>query len=181
MLTEPCRYTIQNTTSTLVCKCYCIRGYFRSGFIFANFASQSSRKCLLHYVAIYSNENITKIAKLRAVTHERKLELESSLQWWLQFVFRIIGPYTREKICNLNDHCNDDCNASLEFRMRILERRNEFVYINTRVHKYKGHVSSAAQKMIWMFLQYLYAVSVSVYLYAVFTPSIKVLLWNCLL
>ena len=26
----------------------------------------------------------------------------------------MIGPYTREKICNLNDHCNDDCNSSLE-------------------------------------------------------------------
>ena len=23
--------------------------------------------------------------------------------------------YTREKICNLNDHCNDDCNSSLEW------------------------------------------------------------------
>ena len=22
--------------------------------------------------------------------------------------------YTREKICNLKDHCNDDCNSSLE-------------------------------------------------------------------
>ena len=41
--------------------------------------------------------------------------------------------------------------------MRILERRNEFVYIwNTRVHKHKGHVhvSSASQKMFWMFFAY---------------------------
>ena len=29
-----------------------------------NFASQSSRKFLLQYMAIYSNENITKIMKL---------------------------------------------------------------------------------------------------------------------
>ena len=36
--------------------------------------------------------------------------------------------------------------------MRILER-NEFVYINTCAHKSKGHVSSASQKMIWMFLR----------------------------
>ena len=43
---------------------YCIRGYFRSGFIFANFASQSSRKIPLQYMAIYSNKNITKITKL---------------------------------------------------------------------------------------------------------------------
>ena len=26
----------------------------------------------------------------------------------------MIGPYTQEKIRNLNDHCNDDCNSSLE-------------------------------------------------------------------
>ena len=43
---------------------YCISGYFRGGFIFANFASPSSRKFPLQYKAIYSNENITKIAKL---------------------------------------------------------------------------------------------------------------------
>ena len=36
--------------------------------------------------------------------------------------------YRRENIHNLIDQCNDDCNVSLEFRMRILERRNEFVY-----------------------------------------------------
>ena len=43
---------------------YCIRGYFCGGFIFANSASQSSQKCPLQYMAIYSNENITKIMKL---------------------------------------------------------------------------------------------------------------------
>ena len=37
--------------------------YFRGGFIFANFASQSSQKFPLLYMAI-SNENIAKIAKL---------------------------------------------------------------------------------------------------------------------
>ena len=43
---------------------YCICGYFRGGFIFANFASQSSRKFPLQYMAIYSNENIPQTAKL---------------------------------------------------------------------------------------------------------------------
>ena len=43
-------------------KYYWMRGYFHGGFIFANFASQSSQK--LQYMAIYSNENITKIVKL---------------------------------------------------------------------------------------------------------------------
>ena len=59
-----------------------------------------------------------------------------------------MSSYTWEKICNLKDHCNhdcnsslelsdlthernDDCNASLEFRMQILERRNKFVYKHT--------------------------------------------------
>ena len=37
----------------------------------------------------------------------------------------MIGPYTREKIRNLNDHCNDDCNSS--FECKILEK-NGFVY-----------------------------------------------------
>ena len=36
------------------------RGYFCGGFIFANFVRQSSRKFPLEYIAIYSNENITK-------------------------------------------------------------------------------------------------------------------------
>ena len=64
-------------------------------------------------------------------------------------IFRIIGPYTREKIRNLNDHCNDDCNSSSECEFS----RGTSVYINTYAHKSKGHVSSAAQKMIWMFLR----------------------------
>ena len=42
---------------------YSIRGYFCGGFIFVNFMSQSSQKFQLQYMAIYSNENITKIAK----------------------------------------------------------------------------------------------------------------------
>ena len=46
------------------CTHYCIHGYFRGGFIFANFASQSSQKISTSiYMAIDSNENITKIAK----------------------------------------------------------------------------------------------------------------------
>ena len=43
---------------------YCIRGYFCGGFIFVNFASQS-RRFQLQYMAIYSNENITKISKIK--------------------------------------------------------------------------------------------------------------------
>ena len=43
---------------------YCIRGYFRGGFIYANFASQSSQRFPLQYTAIYSNENIPKTVKL---------------------------------------------------------------------------------------------------------------------
>ena len=43
---------------------YCIRGYFCGGFIIANCVSQSLWKFLLQYIAIYSNENITKIVKL---------------------------------------------------------------------------------------------------------------------
>ena len=40
---------------------YCIlRGYFHSGFIFANFASQISRKFPLQFMSIYSNEYIRK-------------------------------------------------------------------------------------------------------------------------
>ena len=35
---------------------YCIRGYFRRGFIFANFASQFLQKFLLQFMAIYSNK-----------------------------------------------------------------------------------------------------------------------------
>lgn len=42
---------------------YCIRGKFHGGFIFANFVNQFLRNFLLQYMAIYSNENITKIAK----------------------------------------------------------------------------------------------------------------------
>ena len=43
---------------------YCIRGYFRGGFILANFASQTLQKFPLQYMPIYSNENIRKIVKL---------------------------------------------------------------------------------------------------------------------
>ena len=43
---------------------YCIRGYLRSDFTSTNFASHSSQKFPLEYTAIYSNEKITKIAKL---------------------------------------------------------------------------------------------------------------------
>ena len=59
----------------------------------------------------------------------------------------MIGPYTREKIRNLNDHCTDDCNSSLECEFS----RGTSSYLNTCVHKHKGHVSSASQKMLWMF------------------------------
>ena len=47
----------------MIVKCimYCIRGNFRSGYIFTNFASQSSQEFPLQYVAIY-HENITKIS-----------------------------------------------------------------------------------------------------------------------
>ena len=40
---------------------YCIRGNFRGGFIFENFASQTLRKFPFQYMSIYSNENIRKI------------------------------------------------------------------------------------------------------------------------
>ena len=56
--------------------------------------------------------------------------------------------YTQENICNVNDHCNDDCNSSLECEF---SRGRTNSYINTCVHKHKGHVSSASQKMFWMF------------------------------
>ena len=76
--------------------------------------------------------------------------------------------HTRE-----NDDCNDDCNSSLEWSDLTHERKFvtwmmialifsslecEFsrggtnLYINTCVHKHKGHVSSASQKMFWIFL-----------------------------
>ena len=61
----------------------------------------------------------------------------------------MIRPYTREKIRNLKDHCNDDCNSSLECEFS----RGMSLNINTCAHKYKGHVSSASQKMFWMFLR----------------------------
>ena len=57
--------------------------------------------------------------------------------------------YTQEKICSLNDHFNDDCNSSLECEFS----RGTSLYTNTCTHKSKGHVSSASQKMIWMFLR----------------------------
>ena len=41
---------------------YCIRGYFRGGFICHKFASQSSRKFPLQYMAFHSN-NSTKFMK----------------------------------------------------------------------------------------------------------------------
>ena len=34
---------------------YCIRGYFRGGFIFANFTSQTSQKFPLQFMSIYCN------------------------------------------------------------------------------------------------------------------------------
>ena len=42
----------------------CIRGYFHGGFIFENFASQTSRKFPLQFMSIHRNENIRKVAKL---------------------------------------------------------------------------------------------------------------------
>ena len=44
---------------------YCISCYFREGFIFANFASQTLAKISTSsHMSIYSNDNIRKIAKL---------------------------------------------------------------------------------------------------------------------
>ena len=104
-------------------------------------------------------------------------------QWPLREgeLFKIIcewtkSGYTREKICNLNHHCNDDCNSSLEWsdltherkfviwmiiammiviRLKNANSREErvCVKINTCAHKSKGHVSLASQKMIWTFLR----------------------------
>ena len=37
---------------------YCKHGYFRGGFIFVNFTSQTSQKFPLQFMSIYSNENI---------------------------------------------------------------------------------------------------------------------------
>ena len=57
-----CTYNVCECLSMSVCgSVYCIRGSFRCGF---NFASQSSRKFPLQYMAIYSYENIRKIMKL---------------------------------------------------------------------------------------------------------------------
>ena len=50
-----------------------------------------------------------------------KIKLEG--QWWSgSFLLFCVtwniqenkSGYIREKICNLNDHCNDDCSSSLE-------------------------------------------------------------------
>ena len=47
---------------------YCICDYFCCGFIVENFASQSLQKFLLQYMAIiHSNQNITKIMKLKVL------------------------------------------------------------------------------------------------------------------
>ena len=42
----------------ITCYKYCIRGNFHCGFIFTNFVSQSSRKFLLQYMAMYCYETI---------------------------------------------------------------------------------------------------------------------------
>ena len=79
--------------------------------------------------------------------------------------------YKREKICNLNDHCNDDCNLSLEWSDLYTQEeiRNlnddcnlslecEFSrgwtnsYINTCAHKHRRSRKLRLQKMFWMFL-----------------------------
>ena len=96
--------------------------------------------------------------------------------WWiLLFCSETQSGYTREKIRNLNHHCNDDCNSSLELSdltherkfvtwiiiaMMIVNRLKECefsrgtgLYINTCARKSKGHVSSASQKMIWIILR----------------------------
>ena len=46
------------------CQKVTVRGNFCGGFIFTNFASQSSQKFPPQYMAIYSNEIIAKISKL---------------------------------------------------------------------------------------------------------------------
>ena len=43
---------------------YCTSWNFRGGFIFANFASQTLAKISTSIMSIYSNDNISKIAKL---------------------------------------------------------------------------------------------------------------------
>ena len=87
-----------------------------------------------------------------------------------------MSGYTQEKICNLNHHCNDDCNSSLEWsdlthkrKIRNLNdhcnddcnlslecefSRGMSLCINTYGKKSQGHVSLASQKMIWMFFAY---------------------------
>ena len=56
-----------------------------------------------------------------------------------------LSGYTREKIRNLNDHCNDDCNSSLECEFS----RGTSLYINTCAHKYKGHVKLRLPKDVF--------------------------------
>ena len=54
-----CKWCVYFKKLSCLCQ-YCIRGNFRSGFTFANFASQTTQKFSLQYMSIYSNENIRK-------------------------------------------------------------------------------------------------------------------------
>ena len=54
---------------------YCIRGIFRGGLIFANFANHLSRKFSLWFMSICTNESTTKIAKL----YSRELKICKNL------------------------------------------------------------------------------------------------------
>ena len=53
----PASLCVHDACSVCLIMVYCIRGYFRGGFIFANFASQTSQKFPLQFMSIYSNEN----------------------------------------------------------------------------------------------------------------------------
>ena len=63
----------------------------------------------------HSGESIFRKSNLQLGSSVEKVKKKTKRQY--------VSGYTREKICNLNDHCNDDCNSSLELSDLTHERK----------------------------------------------------------
>ena len=70
---------------------------FRSGFIFANFTSQTSRKFPLQFMSIYSNENLRKIMKLNPHKFSHLVQnceiICTRKLWRIQYLYTVAGGW----------------------------------------------------------------------------------------
>ena len=91
-----------------LCGIYFMHGYFHGGFIFVNFASQTSPQFSLQFtcMSIYSNENIRKFLKLspREFPHlvQNRKNICTRKVWRIQY-FVLLAPLISQLYLDLHN------------------------------------------------------------------------------